>query len=163
HHAGPRQRTCIAIAQRCNVGVPRHAREIGARHPEAAQCRIVLWPVLLHLVDLLDELQIVELEQFTQKSASWLVVDNALRIILCGSHLLQVVTPEPIVILPLLSSRTKNVGRVREELMIRHIARVAALVAALVFAAASASRAQDQKGTLVFAVESLGAQTLDPL
>src|SRR5215475_8519678 len=47
--------------------------------------------------------------------------------------------------------------------MVRHIAQVATLGFALIFAADGALRAQDQKGTLVFAVESLGAQTLDPI
>ena len=47
--------------------------------------------------------------------------------------------------------------------MVRHIAQVATLGFALIFAASGALRAQDQKGTLVFAVESLGAQTLDPI
>jgi peptide/nickel transport system substrate-binding protein len=51
--------------------------------------------------------------------------------------------------------------------MFRHIARAATLAAAAfavtVVAAALPLRAQDQKGTLVFAVESLGAQTLDPI
>jgi peptide/nickel transport system substrate-binding protein len=46
--------------------------------------------------------------------------------------------------------------------MFRHIAR-AAILAAIVAVAALPLRAQDQKGTLVFAVESLGAQTLDPI
>ena len=46
--------------------------------------------------------------------------------------------------------------------MVRHIARAATLGLGLIFAA-TALRAQDQKGTLVFAVESLGAQTLDPI
>src|SRR5262244_3565008 len=47
--------------------------------------------------------------------------------------------------------------------MVRHIARAATLGLVLIFAATGALRAQDQKGTLVFAVESLGAQTLDPI
>jgi peptide/nickel transport system substrate-binding protein len=47
--------------------------------------------------------------------------------------------------------------------MLRHIGRVAALAVALVAAALAPLCAQDQKGTLVFAVESLGAQTLDPI
>ncbi|MEA2804323.1 MAG: hypothetical protein QOE49_4418, partial [Rhodospirillaceae bacterium] len=47
--------------------------------------------------------------------------------------------------------------------MLRHIGRVAALAVALVAAAMAPLCAQDQKGTLVFAVESLGAQTLDPI
>ena len=47
--------------------------------------------------------------------------------------------------------------------MLRHSARAAALVVTLVIAAMAPLRAQDQKGTLVFAVESLGAQTLDPI
>ncbi len=38
-----------------------------------------------------------------------------------------------------------------------------ALAVASVVAAIAPTRAQDQKGTLVFAVESLGAQTLDPI
>ena len=46
--------------------------------------------------------------------------------------------------------------------MFRHIARAATLATMLVVAALPL-RAQDQKGTLVFAVESLGAQTLDPI
>lgn len=47
--------------------------------------------------------------------------------------------------------------------MIRAIARVATLVAGLLLAGALPLSAQEQKGTLVFAVESLGAQTLDPI
>lgn len=47
--------------------------------------------------------------------------------------------------------------------MLRQSARAAALGVALVIAAIAPLRAQDQKGTLVFAVESLGAQTLDPI
>src|SRR5262245_49557339 len=47
--------------------------------------------------------------------------------------------------------------------MVRHIARAATLGLVLIFAATAALRAQEQKGTLVFAVESLGAQTLDPI
>jgi len=47
--------------------------------------------------------------------------------------------------------------------MFRQIARVATLAVVLVVAATVPPRAQDQKGTLVFAVESLGAQTLDPI
>src|ERR1700730_2010688 len=47
--------------------------------------------------------------------------------------------------------------------MFRQLARAAALVVALSIAAMGSPRAQDQKGTLVFAVESLGAQTLDPI
>src|SRR5262244_618583 len=47
--------------------------------------------------------------------------------------------------------------------MVRHIARAATLGLVLIFAATGALRAQDQKGTLVFAVESLAAQTLDPI
>src|SRR5215212_7684603 len=47
--------------------------------------------------------------------------------------------------------------------MLRQSARAAALVVALAIAAMAPLRAQDQKGTLVFAVESLGAQTLDPI
>ena len=47
--------------------------------------------------------------------------------------------------------------------MVRHMPRVATLVLLLAVAAVMPSRAQDQKGTLVFAVESLGAQTLDPI
>src|SRR5262249_2272050 len=46
--------------------------------------------------------------------------------------------------------------------MTRHLAKVATLIVCLV-AAVSPLRAQDQKGTLVFAVETLGAQTLDPI
>src|SRR5215470_2326954 len=45
----------------------------------------------------------------------------------------------------------------------RTLARAAALAAGLLAAAALPAAAQDQKGTLVFAVESLGAQTLDPI
>ena len=47
--------------------------------------------------------------------------------------------------------------------MVRHMPRMAMLVLLLGVAALSPARAQDQKGTLVFAVESLGAQTLDPI
>src|SRR5258707_11802951 len=47
--------------------------------------------------------------------------------------------------------------------MFRQIARVATLAVVLVVAAVAPLRAQDQKGALVFAVESLGAQTLDPI
>jgi peptide/nickel transport system substrate-binding protein len=47
--------------------------------------------------------------------------------------------------------------------MVRHIARAATLGLVLIFAATAALRAQEQEGTLVFAVESLGAQTLDPI
>ena len=47
--------------------------------------------------------------------------------------------------------------------MFRQLARAVALVAASAVAAAAPLCAQDQKGTLVFAVESLGAQTLDPI
>ena len=47
--------------------------------------------------------------------------------------------------------------------MLRHIGRAATLAVALVAAAMVPLCAQDQKGTLVFAVESLGAQTLDPI
>src|SRR5436190_12105442 len=51
--------------------------------------------------------------------------------------------------------------------MVRYMPRVVtlavALAVALVVAAALPRGAQDQKGTLVFAVESLGAQTLDPI
>ena len=47
--------------------------------------------------------------------------------------------------------------------MLRHIGRAAALAVAVVVAATAPLCAQDQKGTLVFAVESLGAQTLDPI
>src|SRR5258707_6947554 len=47
--------------------------------------------------------------------------------------------------------------------MFRQIARVATLAVVLVVAATVPLRAQDQKATLVFAVESLGAQTLDPI
>src|SRR5262245_8927462 len=45
----------------------------------------------------------------------------------------------------------------------RMLARAAALATVLLAAAALPLAAQDQKGTLVFAVESLGAQTLDPI
>src|ERR1700716_64577 len=47
--------------------------------------------------------------------------------------------------------------------MLRHIGRAVALAVAVIAAAAAPLAAQDQKGTLVFAVESLGAQTLDPI
>ena len=47
--------------------------------------------------------------------------------------------------------------------MLQNIGRAAALAVALVAAAMAPLCAQDQKGTLVFAVESLGAQTLDPI
>jgi peptide/nickel transport system substrate-binding protein len=47
--------------------------------------------------------------------------------------------------------------------MIRQLAGAAALAVATAVVAALPARAQDQKGTLVFAVESLGAQTLDPI
>ena len=47
--------------------------------------------------------------------------------------------------------------------MFRKIAGVATLAVVLIGAAMVPPRAQDQKGTLVFAVESLGAQTLDPI
>src|SRR5437868_12036198 len=47
--------------------------------------------------------------------------------------------------------------------MIRAVARIATLALGLILAAALPSAAQEQKGTLVFAVESLGAQTLDPI
>jgi peptide/nickel transport system substrate-binding protein len=47
--------------------------------------------------------------------------------------------------------------------MLRHLVRTATLAVALATAATAPVRAQDQKGTLVFAVESLGAQTLDPI
>src|SRR5712671_7671203 len=47
--------------------------------------------------------------------------------------------------------------------MFRPIARVATLAVVLAVAATLPLRAQEQKGTLVFAVESLGAQTLDPI
>src|SRR5215813_6822678 len=47
--------------------------------------------------------------------------------------------------------------------MLRRIAQAAALGIALAFVVVIPLRAQDQKGTLVFAVESLGAQTLDPI
>src|SRR5438477_10491630 len=46
--------------------------------------------------------------------------------------------------------------------MVRHLPKVATLIVCLV-ATATPLRAQDQKGTLVFAVETLGAQTLDPI
>src|SRR5438477_3482185 len=46
--------------------------------------------------------------------------------------------------------------------MVRHLPKVATLIVCLV-ATALPMRAQEQKGTLVFAVESLGAQTLDPI
>src|ERR1700742_3279680 len=47
--------------------------------------------------------------------------------------------------------------------MIRQLAGAMALAVASVVAAIMPAHAQDQKGTLVFAVESLGAQTLDPI
>src|SRR5262245_54285009 len=47
--------------------------------------------------------------------------------------------------------------------MIRLLAGAMALAVASVVAALAPTHAQDQKGTLVFAVESLGAQTLDPI
>jgi ABC-type transport system substrate-binding protein len=47
--------------------------------------------------------------------------------------------------------------------MLWHSARAVALAIALAMAAIVPLQAQDQKGTLVFAVESLGAQTLDPI
>jgi peptide/nickel transport system substrate-binding protein len=47
--------------------------------------------------------------------------------------------------------------------MFRLTARAATLAAVPVVAAMAPLSAQDQKGTLVFAVESLGAQTLDPI
>ena len=47
--------------------------------------------------------------------------------------------------------------------MLRHLVRTATLAVALAIAAEAPLRAQDQKGTLVFAVETLGAQTLDPI
>ena len=47
--------------------------------------------------------------------------------------------------------------------MLQNIGRAAALAVALVAGAMAPLCAQDQKGTLVFAVESLGAQTLDPI
>src|SRR5882672_4256839 len=47
--------------------------------------------------------------------------------------------------------------------MLRQLTRAAILAVALVIAAMMPLRAQDQKGTLVFAVESLSAQTLDPI
>jgi peptide/nickel transport system substrate-binding protein len=47
--------------------------------------------------------------------------------------------------------------------MVRQLPRVVTFVLLLAAAAAAPCRAQDQKGTLVFAVESLGAQTLDPI
>ena len=47
--------------------------------------------------------------------------------------------------------------------MIRQLARAIALAVASLVVAAAPGHAQDQKGTLVFAVESLGAQTLDPI
>ena len=40
---------------------------------------------------------------------------------------------------------------------------VAALAVLVIASASAPSMAQEQKGTLVFAVESLGAQTLDPI
>ncbi len=47
--------------------------------------------------------------------------------------------------------------------MLRHLVRTVTLAVALAIAATAPLGAQDQKGTLVFAVESLGAQTLDPI
>ena len=47
--------------------------------------------------------------------------------------------------------------------MIRQLAGAMALAVASVVATVAPVHAQDQKGTLVFAVESLGAQTLDPI
>lgn len=47
--------------------------------------------------------------------------------------------------------------------MIRGVARIATLALGLIVAAALPTTAQEQKGTLIFAVESLGAQTLDPI
>jgi len=47
--------------------------------------------------------------------------------------------------------------------MIRAVARIATLALGLLLAATLPSIAQEQKGTLVFAVETLGAQTLDPI
>jgi peptide/nickel transport system substrate-binding protein len=47
--------------------------------------------------------------------------------------------------------------------MFRRIARAMTLAVASFVVAAAPALAQDQKGTLVFAVESLGAQTLDPI
>src|SRR5215204_1998427 len=47
--------------------------------------------------------------------------------------------------------------------MMRQMPKVVTLAVALVAAAMAPLHAQDQKGTLVFAVESLGAQTLDPI
>ncbi len=47
--------------------------------------------------------------------------------------------------------------------MFRRIAGVATLVVALSVSITGPSRAQEQKGTLVFAVETLSAQTLDPI
>ena len=47
--------------------------------------------------------------------------------------------------------------------MIRQLAGAMALAVASIVGAIAPAHAQDQKGTLVFAVESLGAQTLDPI
>ena len=47
--------------------------------------------------------------------------------------------------------------------MLRHLVRTVTLAVALAIAITAPLGAQDQKGTLVFAVESLGAQTLDPI
>ena len=47
--------------------------------------------------------------------------------------------------------------------MLRHIGRAVTLAVALIAAAVAPLCAQDQKGTLIFAVETLGAQTLDPI
>src|SRR4026209_433717 len=47
--------------------------------------------------------------------------------------------------------------------MFRHIGSGATRAVTLAVVVVPPSHAQDQKGTLVFAVESLGAQTLDPI
>ncbi|MGE3648996.1 MAG: hypothetical protein AB7G10_11705, partial [Reyranellaceae bacterium] len=47
--------------------------------------------------------------------------------------------------------------------MIRGVARTLTLALGLMLGALMPLSAQEQKGTLVFAVESLGAQTLDPI
>src|SRR5687768_1945698 len=75
-------------------------------------------------------------------------------------------TARPIVVLPSVESQElqdKQTSSLREELMIRQLAGALALAVASIVVAVAPTHAQDQKGTLVFAVESLGAQTLDPI
>src|SRR5688500_18628635 len=75
-------------------------------------------------------------------------------------------TAHPIVVLPSVVSQElqdKQTSSLREELMIRQLAGALALAVASIVVAVAPTHAQDQKGTLVFAVESLGAQTLDPI